>query len=250
MLRTIDHRSNGSDWFPRILSVPIRLIRLIRGLFAIGFLIVVMTSSLRAQEIVDQILTLVNDEVVTRTDLLWSIAMDSRAPSPAGPVGPDLLRQKLDVMIDERLISQEAGRIPASDITQDEVDKKRADLIKSFRSEAEFRQRVGSVGLTPQRIDELIRQRIVIDRFVDFRFRSFVLVTEQEIQRYYDETFAPEIRAKGQVPPPPEQKLDSAGTTVHDRIRELLRVQKINDELDRYLTSLRQRADVVQLAEP
>jgi hypothetical protein len=148
------------------------------------------------------------------------------------------------------LISQEAGRIPASDITQDEVDKKRAELIKGFRSEAEFRQRVGSVGLTPQRIDELIRQRIVIDRFVDFRFRSFVLVTEQEIQRYYDEIFAPEIRAKGQVPPPLEQKLDSAGVTVHDRIRELLRAQKINDELDRYLTSLRQRADVVQLAEP
>jgi hypothetical protein len=94
-----------------------------------------MTTSLRAQEIVDQILTLVNDEVVTRTDLLWSIAMDAKAPSPAGPVGPDLLRQKLDVMIDERLIFQEAGRIPASDITQDEVDKKRAEVIKSYRSE-------------------------------------------------------------------------------------------------------------------
>lgn len=246
----MEHRSNRSDRFSRITSAPIRPIRLIRGVFSVAFVIVVITSNLRAQEIVDQILTLVNDEVVTRTDLLWSIAMDSKAPSPAGPVGPDLLRQKLDVMIDERLISQEAGRIPASDIPQDEVDKKRAELIKNFRSEAEFRQRVGSVGLTPQRIDELIRQRIVIDRFVDFRFRSFVLVTEQEIQRYYDETFAPEIRAKGQVPPAPEQKLDSSGVTVHDRIRELLRVQKINDELDRYLTSLRQRADVVQLAEP
>ena len=250
MLRTMSHKSNGSELIARIISLPTRPIHLIRGLFAVACAIVLMTSTLRAQEIVDQILTLVNDEVVTRTDLLWSIAMDAKAPSPAGPVGPDLLRQKLDVMIDERLISQEAGRIPASDITQDEVDKKRAELIKGFRSEAEFRQRVGSVGLTPQRIDELIRQRIVIDRFVDFRFRSFVLVTEQEIQRYYDEIFAPEIRAKGQVPPPLEQKLDSAGVTVHDRIRELLRAQKINDELDRYLTSLRQRADVVQLAEP
>ena len=170
MLRAMDHRSNRSHRIAWIKSVPVRPIRQIRGLFAFAFVIVVMTSSLRAQEIVDQILTLVNDEVVTRTDLLWSIAMDSKAPSPAGPVGPDLLRQKLDVMIDERLISQEAGRIPATDITQDEVDKKRAELIKGFRSEAEFRQRVGSVGLTPQRIDELIRQRIVIDRFVDSDF--------------------------------------------------------------------------------
>jgi hypothetical protein len=250
MLKTINHRSDGFDGAAPIRSAPIRPIRLIRGLFAVAFLMMAMTANLRAQQIVDQILTLVNDEVVTRTDLLWSIAMDSKAPSPAGPVGPDLLRQKLDVMIEERLISQEAGRIPASEIAQDEVDKKRAELIKSFRSEAEFRQRVGSVGLTPQKIDELIRQRILIDRFVDFRFRSFVLVTEQEIQRFYDETFVPEIRAKGQVPPPLDQKLEPAGLTVRDSIREISRRQKINDELDRYLTSLRQRADVVQLAEP
>ena len=42
-----------------------------------------------AQQIVDQILTLVNDDVITRIDLLWSIAMDPKAPSPVGPVGSD-----------------------------------------------------------------------------------------------------------------------------------------------------------------
>ena len=69
-----------------------------------------------SQQVVDQILALVNDEAITRTDLLWSIAMDPKAPSPVGPVGSDLLRQKLDVMIDERLTQQEAARIPASEI--------------------------------------------------------------------------------------------------------------------------------------
>ncbi|HSB12178.1 MAG TPA: hypothetical protein VLM38_22010 [Blastocatellia bacterium] len=202
-----------------------------------------------AQQIVDQILTLVNDEVVTRTDLLWSLAMNPKAPSPAGLVGSDLLRQKLDVMIDERLIAQEAARIPASEITQDEVDKRRADLIKSFRSEAEFRERVGSVGLTPQKINELIRERILIDRFVDFRFRSFVLVTEQEVQRFYDEVFAPQMREKGQVPLTLDQAYEGK-KTVREAIREILKAQKVDDELDRWLTSIRQRADVVQLAEP
>lgn len=201
-----------------------------------------------AQEKLDQILTLVNDEVITRIDLLWSIALDPQSPSPVGPVGSDLLARKLDRMIDERLVAQEAARVPTSPITQDEIDKKRTELIKSFRNEAEFRQRVGSVGLTPQKIDELIRQRILIDRFVDFRFRSFVLVTEQEIQRYYNEKFVPEIRARGQVPPPLEQLVE--GTTVRDRISAILKLQKINSEIDSWLASARQRADVVQLAEP
>lgn len=232
----------GSIGFARIRSVKIRLIRVIRGLFLICFVISLMTSHTQAQQIVDQVLTQVNDDIITRIDLLWSIAIDPKAPSPVGPVGADLLRQKLDVMIDERLIAQEAARIPTSDISQDEIDKKRTALISGFKSEAEFRQRAGSVGLTPQKIDELLRQRILIDRFVDFRFRSFVLATEQEIKRYYDEHLAPEVRKAGQVPPPLDQ--------VRDKISEVLKQEKVNTDIDKWLAAARQRAEVVQLAEP
>ena len=241
---TIGRRSNRLDGFARIKSVKIRPIGFIRSLFVLGCANLLLTPSVCGQQIVDQILTLVNDEVITRIDLLWSIAIDPKAPSPVGPVGSDLLRQKLDVMIDERLIAQEAARVPTSEITQDEIDKKRTELIKSFKSEAQFRERAGSVGLTPQKINELIRQRILIDRFADFRFRSFVLVTEQEIKRYYDEILAPQVRAHGQVPPAVSDE------KVRDGISAILKQEKINTEIDRWLTSARQRADVVQLAEP
>jgi hypothetical protein len=237
-----EHGSNGFDEFARITSVSIRLIRVSRGLLASVCLIGLLGQNARSQQTVDQILTLVNDDIITRIDLLWSIAIDPKAPSPVGPVGSDLLRQKLDVMIDERLVSQEAARIPTTDITQEEIDRKRSELIAGFKSEAEFRQRVGSVGLTPQKIDELLRQRILIDRFVDFRFRSFVLATDQEIQRYYEEQLVSEVRKKGQVPPPLDQ--------VREKITEILKQQKIDTELDRWLSAARQRAEVVQLAEP
>ncbi len=200
------------------------------------------SSAISAQTVVDQILALVNEDVITRTDLLWSIALDPKAPSPAGPVSSDLLKQKLEVMMDQRLVSQEAGRVPSTELTQEEVDKKRTEIIRSFKSETEFRHRVESVGLTPERIDDLVRERISIDRFVDFRFRSFVLVTEPEIKAYYDETLAPKIRAAGQVPPPLEK--------VSEEISTILKQEKINTEIDRWLNTVRQRADVVQLAEP
>lgn len=200
------------------------------------------SPAVSAQTVVDQILALVNEDVITRTDLLWSIALDPKAPSPAGPVSSDLLKQKLEVMMDQRLVSQEAARVPSTELNQEEVDKKRTEIIRSFKSEAEFRQRVESVGLTPERINDLVRERISIDRFVDFRFRSFVLVTEPEIKAYYDETLAPRIRAAGQVPPPLEK--------VSEEISAILKQEKINTEIDRWLNTVRQRADVVQLAEP
>jgi hypothetical protein len=202
-----------------------------------------------AQETVDQIVTLVNEDIITRTDLLWSLALDPKAPSPAGGVSPDLLRQKLDVMIEQRLIEQEARRVPGVPITQEELAKRRTALIAQFPSEAAFRQRVEAVGLTPQKIDELIREMIRIERFVDFRFRSFVFVSEQEIKRYYDERLAPEVRKKGQVPPALDAVVEE-GKTVRQRISEILKEEKVNQEIDNWLSSTHQRADIVQLAEP
>ncbi len=213
---------------------------------ALGGLLVclILLARVEAQQTIDQILTLVNDETITRIDLLWSIAMDPQAPSPVGPVGADVLSRKLDVMIDERLIAQEAARIPTTEISRDEIEKKLNELIKSFASEAQFRERTGSVGLTQQKIEELLRQRILIDRFVEFRFRSFVLVTQQEIKRYYDEILVPKVRAGGQVPPPLEEP------KIHDGIFANLKQEKVDAEINRWLASARQRADVVQLAEP
>lgn len=226
-------------------------IKLFRGLFSgtvLFCLLGMIAPGAGAQQTVDQILTLVNDDLITRIDLLWSIAMDPQAPSPVGPVGSDLLSRKLDVMIDERLIAQEAARVPTAEITQDEIEKRRTELIRSFPSEVQFRERVGSVGLTPEKIDDLIRQRILIDRFVDFRFRSFVLITEQDIQRHYDEVLVPAIRNRGLVPPSLDEVQD--GKSVRDGISATLKQRKINDEVERWLSQARQRADVVQLAEP
>ncbi|HLG13675.1 MAG TPA: hypothetical protein VJH03_03995 [Blastocatellia bacterium] len=196
----------------------------------------------RDQKTIDAILVLVNDDIITRTDLLWSLALDPKAPSPAGAVNSELLRQKLDVMIDERLVAQEAARIPAADVSRDEINAARTTLIAGFGSEAAFRQRVESVGLTSDRIDDLIRRRILIDRFIDFRFKSFVFVSEQDVKRYYDEHLAPELRRAGQIAPPLER--------VRDRIVPIVKQEKVNEEVDRFLNTIRQRAEIVQLAEP
>jgi hypothetical protein len=196
----------------------------------------------RAQTVVDQIVALVNNETLARTDLLWNIALDPTAPSPAGPVGSEILRRMLDTLIDQRLIAQEAARLPGAEVTAEDVDKYRRQLIESFRGgESAFRQRVASVGLTPERIDSIIRERIEIDRFVEFRFRSFVFISETEIKRYYDEVLAPEVRKLGQVPPP----LDDLRNDILAR----LKAEKINQELDRFIATARQRAEIVILVD-
>ncbi|HKQ07521.1 MAG TPA: hypothetical protein VJ464_20520 [Blastocatellia bacterium] len=207
-------------------------------------------SAAQPQKVVDQIVALVNDDIITRSDLLWSLAMDPQAPNPAEGVSSELLRQKLDVMLDQRLIAQEARRVPTAEITAEDINQRRAALVKGFRSEQAFLQRTGAVGLTPARVNDLIREMLLIERFVDFRFRSFIFVTEAEIQRYYDETLAPRIRERGQVVPGLDDRLPNENLTVRARITEIIRQQKINQEIDRFLNATRQRADITILTEP
>ncbi len=199
-----------------------------------------------AQKVVDQILTLVNGELITRTDLIWSLAIDPRAPNPAGGVSRDILQQKLDVMIDERLIGQEASRIPSAEITQVEIDKKRTELIKAFPSEAVFRERINAVGLTAEKLDQLLRQRVVIDKYIDFRFRSFVFVTDDDVKQYYNEKLSAQVKEQGAVPVAYEKVSDE----IKNGIRELLKSDKVDAEINTWLATARQRADIVQLAEP
>jgi hypothetical protein len=212
-----------------------------RLLISTLFLALIATAA-RPQKLIDQILVIINDDVITRTDLLWSLALDPDSPSPAQGAGQDALRQMLEVLTEQRLVYQEAARIPSSEITQDEINRKRNELIRRFGSEGAFRQRVESVGLTSARIDELMRQRILIERFVEFRFRSFVFVSETQVQKYYDEQLVPQVRAAGQVPPPIEQ--------VRENILELLKAAKYEEELDRWLKEARQRNEIVQIADP
>ena len=94
--------------------------------------LLVLVAGVRAQKNIDQILVLVNDDPITRTDLLWSLAMDAKAPNPAAAVSSDVLRRKLDVMIDERLISQEASRIPS--LAKGRFRLERRNQIRSRRS--------------------------------------------------------------------------------------------------------------------
>ncbi|MBI3653841.1 MAG: hypothetical protein HY231_22650 [Acidobacteria bacterium] len=210
--------------------------------FLFSLVIGVMVLALPPQKVVDQILTLVNDEPITRTDLLWSLAMDAKAPNPANGVSTDLLRQKLDVMIDEKIVAQEALRIPTAEITPTEIEAKHKALMATFPTAEAFRQRLEGVGLTAEKLDELLRRRIIIEKYITFRFQSFILVSDQEIQEYYDRTLAPQMKEKGAVPPPLAE--------VSEMIRARVKSNKIEAELETWLTSARQRAEIISLVEP
>jgi hypothetical protein len=211
-----------------------------------------LTAPVRAQQVVDKMVATVNAGVIPRcgeiclitySDLLWQLALQPNTPLD-NPSSPDLNRA-LHLLIDQRLILQEAEKLPTITPTAEEVKTARDELVKEFLAKAslslpEFMQRLGKVGLTTAKLDQILDQRLKIEKYLDFRFRNFVVISQKEIADYYRDVYVPRIRARSRIVPSLE--------TASNEIENILREAKIEADTDAFLDTARERAEIVTLS--
>ena len=196
-----------------------------------------------AQQVVDKMVATVNagvrTDLITYSDLMWQLALQPNTVL-ANPASEDLNRA-LRLLIDQRLILQEAEKIPTIVPTQKEVSDARDELARQFASPLEFQQRLQRVGLTSEKVDEIVEQRLKMEKYLDFRFRNFVVISQQEIADYYRDVYVPRLRARspGRIVPPLEQ--------ARAEIETALMEAKIESEMDAFLDTARERAEIVVL---
>jgi hypothetical protein len=177
--------------------------------------------------------------LITYSDLLWQLALQPGTPLD-NPSSADLNRV-MRLIIDQRLILQEAEKLPTLAPTDKEISDARDALARAFPSQAEFQQRLLKVGLTSEKLAEILDQREKIEKYLDFRFRNFVVITQKEISDYYSEVYVPRLRARnpGQIVPTLEQ--------ARVEIERTLTEAKIESDTDAFLDNARERAEIVTL---
>jgi|SRR5882672_1223607 len=207
-----------------------------------------LTGAASAQQVVDKMVETVNAGVIpdcrqvcliTYSDLLWQLALQPNTPLE-NPTSVDLNRA-LHLITDQRLILQEAEKLPSIAPTSEEVKTARDELVKLFPSQAEFQERLQRVGLTADKLDQILEQRVRIEKYLDFRFRNFVVITQKEIADYYKDVYVPRLktRAPGKIVP----TLDEARAEIENILTEA----KIESDTDAFLDNLRERAEILVL---
>ena len=212
----------------------------------ISFLVLLSASAsvCSAQRIVDKMVATVNagvrTDLITYSDLMWQLALQPNTPLD-NPTSEDLNRA-LRLLIDQDLILQEAERIPTIVPTQKEVTDARDEFTRLFPSVPEFQQRIQRVGLTAEKLDEIIERRLKMEKYLDFRFRNFVVISQKEIADYYRDVYVPRFRVQfpGRIVPTQEQ--------ARAEIDRALTETKIESEIDAFLDTARERAEIVMLS--
>jgi hypothetical protein len=203
-----------------------------------------------AQEIVDRTVATVDDnvgqpELITYSDLLWQLALQPNVPLAPPPNSEDLNRA-LQLLINQRLIALEAERLPRSDPSDAEIDAEIKDVLANFPSTAEFENRLRLVGFKSVKDDNFVRmmaQRVKIKKYLDFRFRSFVVITPESEANYYRDTFVPDFRRRypGIIVPTLDEK--------RAEINQILTEEKIAKDIETFLDEAKRRAEITILSE-
>lgn len=205
--------------------------------------LLLMPVATQAQVVIDKMVATVNGgvrpDLITYSDLLWQLALQPNTPlqNPSS----EHLNSALRLVIDQRLILQEAERLPTIAPTDKEINDAISDLIKQFPSSAEFYQRLSSVGMSSEQLREIVRQRVAIEKYLDFRFRSFTVVTPEEVAHYYRDVYVPRFRQRspGRIVPKLEE--------VRAELEKTLTESKIESDIDAFLDTARERAEIVIL---
>jgi hypothetical protein len=203
-----------------------------------------------AQKVVDKTVATVSDgirtELITLSDLKWQLALQPRVN--LNPISRDDLARALETMIDQRIFALEAKRLPRDPVTKEEIAAKVKELIhpKLFSTAAEIEARLRQVGFTSiddERFQQIIADRVAIDKYLDFRFESFIVITAADEAKHYRDVYAPDFRRRfpGLLMP----TLDEKRADIHTTLVE----QKIESDIDNFLEQAKQRLTITRLSE-
>lgn len=203
-----------------------------------------------AQKIVDKAVATVSDgirtELITLSDLKWQLALQPRVNLQN--ISSDELKKALETMIDQRIFALEAKRLPRDPVSKEAITDEIKKLIGPgyFATASELESRLRQVGFSSvddPNFRQIIEDRIAIEKYLEFRFESFTVVTAADEAKYYRETYVPDFRRRfpGLLMPTLEEKR----AEIHERLVQ----QKIASEIETFLERAKQRVTVTHLSE-
>jgi hypothetical protein len=139
------------------------------------------------------------------------------------------VEQAREAAIDERLMHLEAVRLPQADVSREEEDRALALL---FATRPALRAQVPEPDLR-----RLLRRQIGILKYVEFRFRPQVRVSDDEVRKAWE---------KEQAGNPQGPALEDA----QEEIRARLERRALDERIEAWVRELRQRADVRYVGAP
>ena len=190
-------------------------------------------------EIIDRLMAVVNRQIITLGDIEQELRLQELDPVTQDVAGSSAPRQKvtqeiiLQRLIEQTLIREQIQQFPGLEIDDEKVESQ----FRAIEKQAGDSTKLAEMKIDVQAVKDRVRWQLQVLKFIDYRFRQFVVVDSKEIEAYYQNEFLPELQKRSALPAP-------ALADVEERIRKILTEEKLNVQVDEWLASLRKDATI------
>lgn len=150
-------------------------------------------------ELVDKVVAVVNDEVITLSELeaeaesLYHQIATTTPPESRDAAIVEAREEILNTLIDKRLITQKAKSQNIT-VTDGEVDAAFQQMLQRSRlSKAELLQKLSEAGVTEAVYRTTLASQILQNKLVSNDVRSKIIITEEMILDYYDTHYTSQV---------------------------------------------------------
>lgn len=188
-------------------------------------------SAQSSPQVVDRIVAHIEDDIITQSEVrelsAYQELVDGHAESDD---------RVLNELIEQWVVNNEATATQFPPAAESEVNREVARIQGRFPNPQAYNQRLAGLGLTPEAVKRIVAREIYLARYLDYKFRPAVQVSDDDIAKYYKEQLVPTMTGKGQAAPP----LDK----VTDQIRELLVQQGVSERAATWFDETKSRLKI------
>ncbi len=183
-------------------------------------------------EIIDRIVAVVNEEVITLTDVRVAEAFGFYAEE-IEEEGGDPRSQILERLIDQKVVIQLSSEEML--IKSEELDELLMQVTQRLGAD-EVERRLMQFGLAREDLKDCIREIIRYKSIISQIFSRVNPVSLKEIEDYYQEIYVPEQKEKKVDPKPMMEILDE----IESRVKR----EKTKAQIEEWIRNLREKSDI------
>ncbi|MBV8831295.1 MAG: hypothetical protein JO108_18940 [Acidobacteriaceae bacterium] len=190
--------------------------------------------------IIDQVAVIVGNSIVKNSDIERDLRVTAFLNNDPVDLSRAARKKAADRLIDQIFIRREifAGSYPRATKSEAENQLKQLEQER-FKSEAEFASALKHYDISRDDVVTQFQWQLTVLRFVDARFKPAVLISDNEIDKYYT---AHAVALRRQYPGKSAQDL-------HDEISDILTGEKVNKDFFSWLDDERKQSDIEYLEE-
>lgn len=190
--------------------------------------------------IIDRVAVRVADSIIKDSDIDRNIRVTEFLNNQPLNIKGEARREASKRLIDQIFIRREIQLGDYPQASWQEADQQLNRIQKErYKTQGALQQDISRYGLVEPDLRFEFRWQLTVLRFIDLRFKPAVLVTDEEIQKYYTEHKAALARAN-----PGKSSLDD----LRDQIRDILSGEKVNEQFFAWLDDQR-KSNKVQFYE-